>query len=117
MEQLERLLALVKLELSHLPNLQEFKIGKTTEPEERVKNYDGYNYFNVIATGGSDMINHAEIYLIENLREDSRCLNINNGGGGNPNADKLYLIARYEPNSIEELQEDAIMVKGLPVTL
>ena len=76
-----------------------FKIGKSDDPAKRFNQYEEpYHYLDIIAKGDASKINKAEIDLINWATTHEclsiKCLNENNGGGGNPDATMLYIVSR-----------------------
>lgn len=92
-----------------------FYIGKTMNVETRGRQHserDNLPITEQLAFGNPKTIKNGEKYLIKRFMNDIRfCKNINIGGG-NPDADKLYVSYRCDMinvNSIDELDDDDMM--------
>ena len=88
--------------------IKNFYIGKTDDVNDRECEHinNGYTNFSIIATGNPDIINDAEIALISYFRTSplkSKLANINNGGGGNTEADTLYIV--FVRCNVEDISE------------
>ena len=77
-----------------------FKIGKTENEDERFHDdvYNAYDYASIIAySDDPTLIANAESDLMQYFKSHpvlkGKCENINNGSAGNPNANKLYIVA------------------------
>lgn len=104
--ELQSLLSGIKQRLMKA-DISSFKIGKTNNPKERFNQYDEpYHYMDIIAQGDANKINTAEKDLIDwvNSHESlsAKCANINEGGGGNPDATMLYIVSRKAEAEIGE---------------
>jgi len=91
--------------------LSSFYIGKTKDVVLRQIQHldDGYYRSVEIAHSDSDnVIDEAERYLIDRFKKEEIHVsfdNKNDGGGGNPNADKLYVSLRFDVETIDELED------------
>lgn len=118
---LETIIQEIEKKLKFRTDFIEFKIGKTDDLDERRDKYrsEGYYYLWEIGCGTSSDINMAEKTLIEYFRDESpyrkRCKNKNDGGGGNPNANKLYLAVKPEKYEFEDLFDDSFEIGTLPI--
>ena len=79
--------------------IKNFYIGKTDDVNDRECEHinNGYTNFSIIAKGTSKIINKAEKELISYFQTShliSKLANINNGGGGNAEADNLYIVCQ-----------------------
>lgn len=99
-----------------------FYIGKTADVNERECEHsnNGYTNFSEIAKGVPDEINKAEkelvSYFLESLLK-SKFDNENNGGGGNPEADTLYIV--FVRKNIQDSDEigGSLMPSNYPINL
>ena len=97
------------LDLDRRTCLSSFYIGKTRDIELRHLQHQDEGYHESVEIAHSDSankINDAERYLIEKFKQEQISVvfdNENQGGGGNPKANKLYLSLRFQINSIDEL--------------
>ncbi|WP_449019740.1 hypothetical protein [Prevotella jejuni] len=102
--------------------IKNFYIGKTDDVNDRECEHlnNGYTNFSVIATGASDIINYTETALISYFRTSrlkSKLVNINNGGGGNAEADTLYIVfVRCNVEDISEV-DGSLMPSGYPINI
>ena len=102
--------------------IKNFYIGKTDNVNDRECEHinNGYTNFSVIATGASDIINNAEKELISYFRTSplkSKLVNINNGGGGNAEADTLYIVfVRCNVEDISEV-DGSLMPSNYPINI
>jgi len=102
--------------------IKNFYIGKTDDVNDRECEHlnNGYTNFSVIATGASDIINYTETALISYFRTSrlkSKLDNINNGGGGNAEADTLYIVfVRCNVEDISEV-DGSLMPSGYPINI
>lgn len=102
--------------------IKKFYIGKTDNVNDREFEHinNGYTNFSIIATGTPDIINHAEIALIsyfQTSRLKSKLVNINNGGGGNAEADTLYIVfVRCNVEDISEV-DGSFMPSNYPINI
>lgn len=102
--------------------IKNFYIGKTDNINDRECEHinNGYTNFSVIATGASDIINNAEKELISYFRTSrlkSKLDNINNGGGGNAEADTLYIV--FVRCNVEDISEvyGSLMPPNYPIKI
>lgn len=99
------------MELSNRTCLYSFYIGKSEDADLRAIQHqdEGYNKTVEIAhSNSSKIIDAAERFLINSFKNAHLPVifeNKNEGGGGNPNADKLYVSLRFNFNSIDELND------------
>lgn len=120
---LQTMINAVEEKLDFRTDFIEFKIGKTDDIEKRKAQYrsEKYYYLWEIGYGTPSDVNMAEKALIEYFRDKSknkeRCKNENDGGGGNPQADKLYLAVKPEKYEIEDLLDDSFEIETLPVLI
>lgn len=102
--------------------IKKFYIGKTDNVNDRECEHinNGYTNFSIIATGTPDIINNAEIALISYFQTSplkSKLANINNGGGGNTEADSLYIVfVRCNVEDISEV-DGSLMPSGYPINI
>ena len=102
--------------------IKNFYIGKTDDVNDRECEHlnNGYTNFSVIATGASDIINYTETALISYFRTSrlkSKLDNINNGGGGNAEADTLYIVfVRCNVEDISDV-DGSLMPSGYPINI
>ena len=102
--------------------IKNFYIGKTDDVNDRECEHinNGYTNFSIIATGASDIINYTETALISYFRTSplkSKLVNINNGGGGNAEADTLYIVfVRCNVEDISEV-DGSLMPLGYPINI
>lgn len=100
--------------------LTEFTIGKTEKPNDRECFYQNkfYTHFCEICKGTPEIINHYEKELIEYFEKHStlkeKQANERDGGGGNPNADILYVAIKNKENDINEIDGN-ILPKDYPL--
>lgn len=99
------------LNLSSKTCLSSFYIGKAEDVEERQLKHarEGYFYSIEIAKSSSpNEIDNAEKFLITKFKKEILPItfdNDNNGGGGNPQADRLYVSLRFNMTSADELDD------------
>ena len=112
---IEELYTLLSAKLENMKYLVKFYIGKAKDVEKRGHDHeekDGMPNTVTIAYGDARIISEGEKYLIMKFKDsDKLCKNINIGGG-NPNADKLYISYSCDmtkTESIYELNDDDIM--------
>lgn len=102
--------------------IKNFYIGKTDDVNDRECEHinNGYTNFSIIATGASDIINYTETALISYFRTSplkSKLVNINNGGGGNAEADTLYIVfVRCNVEDISEV-DGSLMPPNYPINI
>lgn len=102
--------------------IKNFYIGKTDDVNDRECEHinNGYTNFSVIAKGTSNIINNAEKELIsyfQTSRLKSKLVNINNGGGGNAEANTLYIVfVRCNVEDISEV-DGSLMPSGYPINI
>ena len=105
--QLEQLIPVIEKRLGE-DDISEFKIGKSKCAKKRFNDdeYSGYYYLSVIAEGNPAQINQAEIDMIDYFMSTScvksKCANLHNGGGGNPEATELYIAAKSSKLKYQE---------------
>lgn len=99
-----------------------FYIGKTADVNERECEHsnNGYTNFSEIAKGVPDAINKAEKELVSHFLESplkSKFDNENNGGGGNSEADTLYIV--FVRKNIQDSDEigGSLMPSNYPINL
>lgn len=118
MEKLEDLFEKTRvyiLTLSKKTCLSSFYIGKADDINERRIKHQKEGYQETVEIAHSDRpenIDGAERYLIEKIRQEKMPVileNINNGGGGNPKANKLYVSLHFDMKNIDELGDDDIL--------
>ena len=99
------------LDLNGRTCLSSFYIGKAKDVDLRHLQHldDGYYKSVEIAYSNSaEIIDKAERYLIDEFKKEQLPIifdNINEGGGGNTKADKLYVSLRFTIKSIDELDD------------
>ena len=102
--------------------IKNFYIGKTDDVNDRECDHinNGYTNFSIIAKGASDIINYTETALISYFRTSplkSKLVNINNGGGGNAEADTLYIVfVRCNVEDISEV-DGRLMPPNYPINI
>ena len=102
--------------------IKKFYIGKTDNVNDRECEHinNGYTNFSIIAKGASNIINNAEKELIsyfQTSRLKSKLVNINNGGGGNAEADTLYIVfVRCNVEDISEV-DGSLMPSNYPINI
>ena len=102
--------------------IKNFYIGKTDDVNDRECEHinNGYTNFSIIAKGASDIINYTETALISYFRTSplkSKLVNINNGGGGNAEADTLYIVfVRCNVEDISEV-DGRLMPPNYPINI
>ena len=102
--------------------IKNFYIGKTDNVNDRECEHinNGYTNFSIIAKGASDRINYTETALISYFRTSplkSKLVNINNGGGGNAEADTLYIVfVRCNVEDISEV-DGRLMPPNYPINI
>lgn len=122
-EALQTIIKAVEEKLKFRTDFIEFKIGKTDDLEERKAQYQSEKYYYLweIGYGTPNDVNMAEKAIIKYFRDKSpykeRCKNENDGGGGNPKADKLYLAVKPEKYEFEDLFDDSFEIETLPVLI
>ena len=111
-KKLEEIRDWIEEELSSFSELIEFKIGKASDCEERFETYyqpKGYQSYIELATGSPLSVSDGEgtllDYFLDHPKWKDKCANERNGGGGNPNADHLYLVVDYKVDDINCLDE------------
>lgn len=116
---IKKLYILLKERLEMVSFLVGFYIGKTDDIEKRGKEHkekDGLPKTVQIAYGDARTISEGEKYLIKKFKEDDKyCQNINIGGG-NPNADKLYISYACDltkAKTIHELDDDDLVFPAI----
>lgn len=102
--------------------IDRFYIGKTADVNDRECEHsnNGYANFSEIAKGVPDAINKAEKELVSHFLESplkSKFDNENNGGGGNPKADTLYIV--FVRKNIQDPNEPngSLMPSNYPINL
>ena len=114
MEKYEELFVKTKefvMNLSKSTCLASFYIGKAEDVDERQLKHQGEGYFHSVEIAHSDdanVIDEAERYLIDRFKKEEMPVffdNINDGGGGNPKADNLYVSLRLCIKTIDELED------------
>lgn len=91
--------------------LSSFYIGKTRDIDMRHLNHQIEGYYKSVEIAHSDSvykIDEAERYLIQEFKRKQIPVifdNDNNGGAGNPNANKLYVSLRFKVKSVDELED------------
>ena len=99
------------LNLSNKTCLASFYIGKAKDVEERQLKHLEEGYFcsiEIAKSSSPNQIDSAEKFLIAHFKKEILPIifdNDNNGGGGNPNADKLYVSLRFNIETIDELED------------
>lgn len=99
------------LDLNGRTCLSSFYIGKTADIVSRQMQHqdDGYYHSVEIAHSNSaNVIDEAERYLIDRFKREQIPIifdNKNEGGGGNPDADKLYISLRFDVKTADELED------------
>lgn len=102
--------------------IKNFYIGKTNNVNDRECEHinNGYTNFSIIAKGASNIINNAEKDLIsyfQTSRLKSKLVNINNGGGGNAEADTFYIVfVRCNVEDISEV-DGSLMSPDYPINI
>ena len=102
--------------------IKNFYIGKTDNVNDRECEHinNGYTNFSIIAKGASDIINYTETALISYFRTSplkSKLVNITNGGGGNAEADTLYIVfVRCNVEDISEV-DGRLMPPNYPINI
>ena len=102
--------------------IKNFYIGKTNNVNDRECEHinNGYTNFSIIAKGASNIINNAEKDLIsyfQTTRLKSKLVNINNGGGGNAEADTFYIVfVRCNVEDISEV-DGSLMSPDYPINI
>ncbi len=103
-----------------------FKIGKTSNEDERFSNeeYDLYEYASIIACSDNpDLISAAESDMIQYFKSHNtlkgKSENINNGSAGNTKANKLYIIAKGdEPRRFMDVLLDKFpLFEDMPISV
>lgn len=100
-----------------------FKIGKSNNSQQRFLQYDEpYHHLDIIAIGTAEDINQAEIDLINwainNRSICHKCQNVNNGGGGDPDATELYIVAqKANADCGEHLLEPSALFNFQPINI
>lgn len=85
--------------------------NKAKDVEERQLKHAGEGYFYSIELARSsspEKIDDAEKYLIVQFKKETMPItfdNDNNGGGGNPKADRLYVSLRFNIVSADDLDD------------
>ena len=99
-----------------------YTIGKTHDPNDRECYYQNkrYTHFCEICKGTPDEINQGEKYLIayfdtHSILKDKKD-NERGGGGGNPNADILYIAIRNKEKHINDIDGN-ILPQEYPIEL
>ena len=99
------------LNLSNKTCLSSFYIGKAKDVEERQLKHHSEGYFcsiEIAKSSSPNQIDIAEKFLIAQFKREVLPItfdNDNNGGGGNPQADRLYLSLRFNMASADELDD------------
>ena len=99
------------LDLSNRTCLSSFYIGKAEDVDLRHLQHQDKGYHQSVEIAHSDsaeIIDMAERYLIEKFKNKQMPIafdNINEGGGGNTKADKLYISLRFNVETIDELED------------
>jgi hypothetical protein len=99
------------LDLNGRTCLSSFYIGKAKDVDLRHLQHQDEGYYQSVEIAHSDsaeIIDKAERYLIERFKNEQMPIafdNINEGGGGNTKADKLYVSLRFTIKSIDELED------------
>lgn len=99
----------IKSLLNRYPNLVKFYIGKTSDYSRRYEEHadEGYKYLFPIAEGNAKVICEVEKLLLEIFKNypqnDNRRI-----GGGDQNADKLYLAINAPIKYLDDLHDDLI---------
>lgn len=123
-EKLEEIMIWVEEKLSTFSELKEFKIGKASDCEDRFETdyqKEGYDNYLELAYGSPKAINDGEKFLIGYFRNHptwkDKCVNKIDGGGGNRNATRLYLVVKYEMNTIDDLYDGLLQEEWKPIKL
>ena len=99
------------LNLSSRTSLSSFYIGKAKDVNERQLKHSGEGYFcsiQIAKSSSSKIIDDAEKYLISQFKKGIMPIifdNDNNGGGGNPKADRLDVSLRFNMASADDLDD------------
>ena len=99
------------IDLSNKTCLSSFYIGKAKDVEERQLKHAGEGYFcsiEIAKSSSFNKIDDAEKYLIAQFKKEIMPItfdNENNGGGGNPKADRLYVSLRFNMAFADDLDD------------
>ena len=100
--------------------LSSFYIGKTDNIEQRELEHKKEGYWCTIEIAYSSSystINMAECFLISKFKKEKdfpvKLENVNDGGGGNPNANKLYVALKFKPKDINDLDDDDLNFESM----
>lgn len=98
--------------LSKKSCLSSFYIGKSKDVDTREFQHldDGFERTIEIAHSlSADIINNSEKYLITMFNKENLSVTFDNkrgGGGGNPDASKLYISLHFNPQKDNDLDDD-----------
>lgn len=99
------------LDLNGRTCLSSFYIGKSKDVVSRQLQHQDDGYYQSVEIAYSDsskVIDEAERYLIDGFKREQMPIvfdNKNEGGGGNPDADKLYISLRFDVKTVDELED------------
>lgn len=93
-------------------DIKSFWVGKTNNITRRFQEYYeeiGCHDIKEIANGEREIINQAEIDLLQYFREHrylgDKLENPNRGGGGNEDSDKLYIVVTYHTGNAKTIDD------------
>lgn len=114
----------VERQLSGFSKLKEFTIGKAKDCQDRFETHYqpmGYQSYIELAYGSPQAISEGEKSLLHYFLNYSewkdKCANKNDKSTGNEDATHLYVTARCEMHSIDDLYDELVQEEWEPINL